>query len=72
MSAKADQNPEPESTGHEWDGIKEYNNPSSEMVAMDILCVARLGVGLYDRLSCLALAKIGDAGASRFFDPGSA
>ena len=27
MNEKADQNDEPESTGHEWDGIKEFNNP---------------------------------------------
>ena len=27
MSEKSDQNTEPEGTGHEWDGIKEYNNP---------------------------------------------
>lgn len=27
MNEKADENEEPENTGHEWDGIKEYNNP---------------------------------------------
>ena len=27
MSAPNDPENEPDTTGHEWDGIKEYNNP---------------------------------------------
>ena len=43
-----------ETTGHEWDGIKELNKPLPQMVAVDLLRHHRVGHRLLDRLSGLA------------------
>ena len=44
-----------ETTGHEWDGIKELNNPLPPLVAARLLCLHRLRRGLVGALSLLAL-----------------
>ena len=43
-----------ETTGHEWDGIKDSEQPAAALVAVDLLCLHHLGLGLYRVLSGLA------------------
>ncbi len=44
-------------TGHEWDGIKELNNPLSALVALDLLRHHPVGDRLHHRLSGLAASS---------------
>jgi hypothetical protein len=43
-----------ETTGHEWDGIKELNNPAPRWWLLVILCLLHLGRWLLGGLSGMA------------------
>ena len=64
-------------TGHEWDGIRELNNPLPRwwiitLVAVAVLHHDRLGGRLLDRLSSLAAIDQLDAGRVRLPHPDGA
>ncbi len=46
-----------ETTGHEWDGIRELNNPLPRWWLWTFYCNHRLGNRLCDRLSAIPMLK---------------
>ena len=58
-----------ETTGHEWDGIKELNNHCA-LVVVDVLCNDRLFNRIYDLLPRYPAYRVGYAWIFRANKPG--
>ena len=59
-----------ETTGHQWDGIEELNNPMPRWWVWTFYAYHRLGDRLHDRLPGLASCDPGNARRTGSFDPG--
>jgi hypothetical protein len=60
---------DPDTTGHVWDGIKEFNNPLPRWWLWTFYATMRLGDRLHGAVSGLAATGPGDPRHPGVFDP---